>query len=444
MNHAKAAASAHPKRKRGRDIHEPHRVATPLELLLDLFFVVPIAFAASQLHHGIVEHHAASAVLHFAIAFFGTWWAWMNYTWFASAYDNDDLWFRLLTMVQMTGVLIFSTGIPAMFQGDVFTTTMGYAVMRLAQVVQWLRAARGDEQARGACLRYAWGIAALQVLWVLRLVVLNGTAWQWPSFFMLGVVEMLVPAWAERAPGPAAPGAGAQRCGQGPGTPWHPHHIAERYGLLTLIVLGECVLGATHSVAGVLAAQGWSLDIALVGLGASMLVLSLWWIYFYMPSGEALHQHRQRAFGWGYGHYFVFASIAAMGAGLGVVADSLKAGVGAGVALAAHTANMPAEAPVALASHAVPALLAVLSVAVPEALFMVSVWAVYAYVARARARQLGVLVLFSLACIGAVVAAVAGGLPLAWALPALAIGPVLAVAHTERLRHAQADAFAVR
>ena len=41
-----------------------------------------------------------------------------------------------------------------------------------------------------------------------------------------------VPVWAERV----AP------------TTWHPHHIAERYGLLTLIVLGESILAATGAV----------------------------------------------------------------------------------------------------------------------------------------------------------------------------------------------------
>ena len=43
---------------------------------------------------------------------------------------------------------------------------------------------------------------------------------------MLVVAELAVPIWGERAAG----------------TTWHPGHIAERYGLFTLIVLGESVL----------------------------------------------------------------------------------------------------------------------------------------------------------------------------------------------------------
>ena len=54
------------------------------------------------------------------------------------------------------------------------------------------------------------------------------TSWV-PGFITLAALELAVPVWAERA----AP------------TTWHPQHIAERYGLLTLIVLGESILAAT-------------------------------------------------------------------------------------------------------------------------------------------------------------------------------------------------------
>ncbi|MBL8258891.1 MAG: low temperature requirement protein A, partial [Candidatus Competibacteraceae bacterium] len=73
---------------RGRDIHEHHRAATTLELFFDLVFVVAIAAAARELHHALAAQHIAQGLLGFALAFFAIWWAWMNYTWFASAYDT--------------------------------------------------------------------------------------------------------------------------------------------------------------------------------------------------------------------------------------------------------------------------------------------------------------------------------------------------------------------
>src|SRR3954463_12254996 len=129
----------------GRPVDEEHRVATPLELLFDLTFVVAVAQVAAELAHGIADDKVGDSLLGFVEVFFAIWWAWVNFTWFASAYDTDDVPYRLLTLVQMSGVLILAAGIPdAATHGDFGTIVVGYVVMRLALVTQWLRAAAGD------------------------------------------------------------------------------------------------------------------------------------------------------------------------------------------------------------------------------------------------------------------------------------------------------------
>src|SRR5262245_24394962 len=95
-----------------RDVDEEHRASTPLELFFDLAFVVAIAQGAAGLHHGIVDGHGGDAVVSFFLVFFAIWWAWMNFTWFASAYDTDDGVYRLSVFVVMTGVLVMAAGIP--------------------------------------------------------------------------------------------------------------------------------------------------------------------------------------------------------------------------------------------------------------------------------------------------------------------------------------------
>src|ERR1700704_367041 len=95
-----------------RDPAESHRVATPLELFFDLTFAVAISEAASGLHHGLVAGHVHDALIGFALVFFAIWWAWMNFTWFASAYDTDDALYRVAVLVVMTGVLILAAGVP--------------------------------------------------------------------------------------------------------------------------------------------------------------------------------------------------------------------------------------------------------------------------------------------------------------------------------------------
>jgi len=128
-----------------RDTDEEHRASTPLELLFDLCFVVAVSRAAALLHHAIAAGDAGSAVVSYVLVFFAIWWAWMNFTWFSSAYDNDDVVYRLLTLVQITGVLILAAGVPRAFEHRDFDIVfVGYLVIRAGLVSLWLRAGRYD------------------------------------------------------------------------------------------------------------------------------------------------------------------------------------------------------------------------------------------------------------------------------------------------------------
>lgn len=183
---------------RARSTAEAHRAATPLELFFDLVFVVAIAAAASGLHHAVAELRLAEALLNYAMVFFAIWWAWINFTWFASAYDTDDVSYRLVVFVQLTGALTLAAGVPPAFEARDFTVvTVGYVIMRLAIVTQWLRAAAADPPRRGTALRYAIGVSALQAGWVGLLFVPE--SWALPGFGGLALGELAVPAWAERA-----------------------------------------------------------------------------------------------------------------------------------------------------------------------------------------------------------------------------------------------------
>ena len=107
-----SSASLHRRRPMtGRDPHEQNRVSTPLELLFDLTFVVAFGTAASSLSHALSEEHIGSGIVAFALAAFAVTWAWINYSWLASAYDTDDAFFRIATLVIMVGVLIVALGI---------------------------------------------------------------------------------------------------------------------------------------------------------------------------------------------------------------------------------------------------------------------------------------------------------------------------------------------
>src|SRR5687767_4809379 len=132
-----------------RATDEPHRVASQLELLFDLTFVIAIASLTGQFSHALADGHALEELVPFLQVFFAIWWAWVNFTCFASSFDTDDVPFRLLTLVQMTGVLVLAAGVPAAFAGGDFSAVTGeYVIMRLGLVAQWLRAASEDPLSR--------------------------------------------------------------------------------------------------------------------------------------------------------------------------------------------------------------------------------------------------------------------------------------------------------
>ena len=312
-------------RMTGRDPTEAHRAATPLELLFDLCFVVAVAQGAAALHHDLAQGRVTHGVVSYLLVFFAIWWPWVNFTWFASAYDTDDVPYRLVTFVQIAGLLVVAAGVPRAFELDFTTMVVGYVIMRIALVAQWLRVAREDPASRGTARRFAVGTALVQLGWVGRLAI--GPPWGFVAFGLLALLELAIPVWAERT-------------GSRP-TPWHPAHVAERYGLFTIIVLGECVLAATTAVQGAFVAGGLSPALLGVAVGGLVLVCALWWSYFKHAAAILSGASMRMAFAWGYGHYVIFASLAALGAGLQVAADTTHRAANLTPAAAALTVAVP-------------------------------------------------------------------------------------------------------
>ncbi|GGT99067.1 low temperature requirement protein A [Streptomyces violascens] len=363
-----------------RSRHEEHRASTPLELFFDLCFVVAVAQAGARLVHALAEGHVGAGLAGYAAVFFAIWWAWMNFTWFASAYDTDDALYRVVTLVQITGVLILAAGVPRAFDdGDFTISVIGYIVMRLALTSQWLRAAASsrDPAERQVCLRYAAGLVLCQLGWVGMLFVPDSArTWVFP---LLALAELSVPMLAELRHT----------------TSWHPHHIAERYGLFTLIVLGETVSAATIAVQEALDEHDELGDLLPLAAGGLLIVFAAWWIYFAVPIHDHLTSNRQ-AFLWGYGHYVVLASAAAIGAGMEVAVEQ------------------------AVGKAHISAIAAGSAVTVPAALFMLTVWGLHSrHFKRGMAQQL-TLPVSALTILGCTFAG-RTGVPLAGAVAAVTV-----------------------
>jgi len=400
-------ASAHRlRRMSGRDPHEPHRVATPLELLFDLTFVVAFGVAASEFAHMLAEDHVGAGLAGFAFATFAVCWAWINFSWFASAYDTDDWVYRLMTMLQMVGVIILALGIPPVYasieQGvhvDNRLMVAGYVVMRIAVVAQWIRAARQDPDRRTACLTYAVTITVAQIGWIGIIIARTSVPMTFLLVAAMTAVELAGPWLVESRKG---------------GTPWHAHHIAERYGLLTIIALGEGVIGTVASLSAVVAAQGWTVDAVLVLVAGIGLTFGMWWVYFVVPSSHLLHAQRGKSIPYGYGHIVVFGSIVATGAGL-------------------HAAAYYIEQHSKLGSVAT-----VLSVAIPVGIYIGSVYLLYILLVGGRDSFHAVLMVLTAVVLAGAVALAAAGVSMAVCLLVIMLAPVVTVVGFELFGHRHA------
>jgi len=392
-------------RMSGRDPGESHRAVTPLELLFDLTFVVAFGIAADELAHYLVEDHISTSLLGFSFVTFGIAWAWINFSWFASAYDTDDWLFRILTLIQMVGVLVFALGIPDLFasidHGDYVDNGVmvaGYVVMRVALVLQWLRAAKQDPARRPAAMTYVTAVLIAQAGWIALAVAKTSVGTMFAFAAVLILIEVTGPYLAETRKG---------------GTPWHPHHIAERYGLLVIIALGEAILGTVFALRAVVGPEGpgWSVEAAVIGFAGVALTFGMWWIYFVIPCGEILARRRRRSFGWGYGHIPLFGSVVAVGAGL-------------------HAAAFLVEGKTKL-----DVLDTLLTTAIPLTIYLLAIFLLYTYLTATLDKFHIPMLAVSAAVIGASVAMAALGVALEWCLLVLALVPWVTVVGYELVGH---------
>ncbi|CAN5176221.1 low temperature requirement protein A [soil metagenome] len=395
------------RRMAGRDPHESHRAATPLELLFDLTFVIGFGVTASEFSHALAENHIWAGLAGFAFATFAVVWAWINFTWFASAYDTDDWVYRLTTMLQMVGVIILALGIAPMFRSieegehvDNRLLVAGYVVMRIAMVFQWLRAARQDPARRSACLAYAAAITVAQIGWIGIIIAHTSVAMTFLLVIVMTIVEMSGPFIAERRRG---------------GTPWHAHHIAERYSLLVIIALGEGVVGTVASLSAVLNEQGWTIDTIAVAVAGVGLTFGMWWVYFVVPTAPLLHVHRERSFRWGYGHIPLFGAIVATGAGL-------------------HAAAYFIEGHSKLDS-----VTTVSTVAVPVGIYVLGIFGLYLILVRSFDAFHLLLLAGTIIVLGAAVALAAAGVTMAVCLVVVMLAPVVTVVGFELIGQRHAD-----
>jgi low temperature requirement protein LtrA len=276
----------------------------------------------------------------------------------------------------------------------------GYVVMRVAMVAQWLRAARQDPERRSASLTYATVIIVVQIGWIASIFLPLSVPVGLVVFALLALAEMIGPWLAETRRG---------------GTPWHAHHIAERYGLLAIIALGEGVVGTVASLAAVTGEHGWTPDAVILAVAGTGLTFGMWWIYFAVPAADLLHAHRERSFPFGYLHIAVFGAIVGTGAGL-------------------HTAAYYVEGHSKIGSVGT-----VLAVALPVAVYTGLVFLLYGLMTKTWDAFHVVLAVLTAAVLVAAVVGAGAGVPMTACLLIVTLAPAVSVVGFEVLGHRHAS-----
>jgi low temperature requirement protein LtrA len=272
------------------------RTSTWLELFFDLCFVVAVAALARGLH----DEPNLVGILRFLGLFVPVWWSWMIFTWYATAFDNDDVPYRVTLFVAMLSILGLAASVGGIGVESAATVSfvLAYALMRFLAAGLFLRARKHAPAAlRGFVGFYVAGYVLGAAIWLSSLLVpppFRYAVWAIGLF-----VELLGPILAVRTL-------------DNPRISFHPRHIPERYGLFTLIVLGESVLAVAAGTAG----TDWAPAGVLIAVAGFVAAACIWWLYFDHVGSSGIELGPRPAFYWGYGHFAVYAGIAAFGVGV--------------------------------------------------------------------------------------------------------------------------------
>jgi low temperature requirement protein LtrA len=281
-----------------REFDVGERRASWLELFFDLCFVAAIAALGEELLHD----PTAAGIARFVLVFVPVWWAWMEFTWYATAWDNDDTLFRLSFLTAMFLVLVLAGTIPEVQDEGGEAFALVYAAMQGVIALLFVKVLPHAADARPLARNYLVGDVIGGVAFAASIFVEPPARW-W--MWVIGMAALLIwPILAVRAY---------------PGQPFDSRHIPERYGLFTIIVLGESVV----AVAAGIAQEDVTGDAAFTGSLGFGIAAAYWWTYFETVTTDPLSRERvAAAFVWGYGHFLAFAGIVmtAVGVRLAIVA----------------------------------------------------------------------------------------------------------------------------
>jgi low temperature requirement protein LtrA len=273
------------------------RRATWLELFFDLIFVAAVAQVSGPLH----TNYSFLALARYAFLFFLIWWAWLGHTLYSTRFDTDDPVQRALTLVQMFTVAVMAANASeARDSRSAAGFAAAYAVMRIILVLQYVRERRVEKSKRFTTY-YAAGFGLAATLW-LAAAFLDAPErfWVWGAALAVEIATPILCAGHDHE------------------LPPHPEHLPERFGLFTIILMGESLVAIMR---GIESQETWSPPAASTAFFGMALVFGLWWWYFDgAHAAKERHIRSKRDFRlfrvWSYAHFPMYLAVATVGIGV--------------------------------------------------------------------------------------------------------------------------------
>lgn len=264
-----------------------------LELFYDLVYVATLI----QIGNYLSDNVTLLGFAQFLVLLTVVWWAWTGETFFQNRYVVDDLPHRLLIFTQIFAVASLGLSVSGAF-GDLYVQfTLAYVITRLMLVLMYIRAYRAHPESREFTKGYIWGFSVGIAIWLGSLIL--PAEYHWVGWLIGIAVELSVP---------QLPSIRRHR------RPWgvDQHHITERFGIFTIIVLGESFVKILDDAQGVII----GFDQLLFSTFGLLVLYSLWWLYFADTADKEINLANElKSAGWVYSHLFLSAGLVAFGVG---------------------------------------------------------------------------------------------------------------------------------
>lgn len=266
-----------------------------LELFYDLVFVAVFI----QIGDRLSENVSWLGIGQVLVLFIPIWWVWANFTWYMNQFRVDDVWHRLLLILQMFFVAWMGLSVPGAFEESSTQFVLCVIGFRITMIVMYARSLRHWPEARPLMMFYIVRYHTVgAAFWGLSLLLPPDQRWYvWTAVFLWELAHSHSRALAARL----------RRF------PVHLGHLAERYGTLLILVLGESFIKSVT----VSPAPPMTLGAVAYSLPGVLLVFALWWLYFADVHGGEDEGHgflsANNAVPWLYTHLPLSLAVVAFG-----------------------------------------------------------------------------------------------------------------------------------